>query len=343
MKIIIIGTGWYGCHIASILKDEYDILLIDKKEKIFDNSSNYNQNRLHLGYHYPRCSKTRDLCLYGYKKFIQKYRELVEFIDENYYMISKSSNIDFNTYIQIYNLPIYKHSFVENTNMKNIDGDIIKVDEKIINSEKSKIFFMECLKNVKKKMNYKVSTIEQKDNKVIVNNDLECDIVLNCSYNSINLSNKECIYELTISLIYERINFNKSFDSLTLMDGDLFSLFPRDISRNLYTLTHVKYTPILKTNNIKEIENYIFDQEKLENIKKKIINEVVIYYEDFEDEFNFKDFFLSYKCKSISKKDSRDCQIIEDKNIISVHCGKIIGIFEFEEYVKNFLKKKHHI
>ena len=145
---------------------------------------------------------------------------------------------------------------VENTTLKNIDGDIIKVDEKIINSEKSKVFFMKCLENVEKKMNYKVSTIEQKNDKVFINNDLECDLLLNCSYNSINLSKTECIYELTISLIYERIDFNKSFDSLTLMDGDLFSLFPRDISRNLYTLTHVKYTPILKTKNIEEIENY---------------------------------------------------------------------------------------
>ena len=29
-KILIIGSGWYRCHIASILKDKHDIIIIEK-------------------------------------------------------------------------------------------------------------------------------------------------------------------------------------------------------------------------------------------------------------------------------------------------------------------------
>jgi L-2-hydroxyglutarate oxidase LhgO len=56
-NIIVIGTGWYGCHITTILKqypDKFTITMIDSKNDIFDNSSYYNQNRLHYGYHYSR-------------------------------------------------------------------------------------------------------------------------------------------------------------------------------------------------------------------------------------------------------------------------------------------------
>ena len=58
--IIIIGSGWYGLHILKYLKENFNylnIILLEKNNDIFQNSSNYNQNRLHLGYHYPRSLK----------------------------------------------------------------------------------------------------------------------------------------------------------------------------------------------------------------------------------------------------------------------------------------------
>ena len=64
------------------------------------------------------------------------------------------------------------------------------------------------------------------------------------------------------------------------------------------------------------------------------------YYVDLNSYFqNFKyiSYFLSSKCKLISQNDSRECNIYQDKNIISVNCGKITGIFEFEEYILNNL------
>ena len=86
MNIIIIGTGWYVLHTYLFLKEKLknaNINILEKNNELFKNSSNYNQNRLHLGYHYPRSYKTRKLCIEGYYKFISKYRELVDFIDNN--------------------------------------------------------------------------------------------------------------------------------------------------------------------------------------------------------------------------------------------------------------------
>ena len=39
------------------------------------------------------------------------------------------------------------------------------------------------------------------------------------------------------------------------------------------------------------------------------------------------------------QNDSRNCNMEKNGNIITVNCGKIIGIFEFEEYIKQFMKK----
>ena len=39
----------------------------------------------------------------------------------------------------------------------------------------------------------------------------------------------------------------------------------------------------------------------------------------------------------ISNNDNRSCVIEKDGNVITVNCGKIIGIFELETFIKNEL------
>ena len=58
-KFLVIGAGWYGCHIALYLKNcGHDIKIFEKNKDIFLGSSGYNQFRLHTWYHYPRSSDT---------------------------------------------------------------------------------------------------------------------------------------------------------------------------------------------------------------------------------------------------------------------------------------------
>lgn len=334
-NIIIIGSGWYGLYSALLLQDKYNVIILEKNSEIFENSSNYNQNRLHLGYHYPRSYNTRQICLNGYNKFIQKFRNIIDFIDNNYYCISKDSLIDFETFKQIYNIPIYKHTFLKNEFIKNIDGDIINTQEKIINSKKAKEYFNQNIK-CEIKFNYNVNDIKQENNKVIINNDLECDLLIDCTYNQLNLSKNKYIYENTISFIYERINVINDYDSITIMDGDFFSLFPRDVDKKLYSLTHVKYTPFNKNLEYVKLNKNITNDE-ITNINKLMIQDVQKYLPNFNKEYKLITHFVSYKCKLISNNDTRECIIEQNNNIISVNCGKIIGIFDLEEYYKNIL------
>ena len=62
-KIAIIGAGWFGCHIAlEILKlNKFKIQIFERNKDIFNGASSNNQNRLHLGFHYPRSKKIFNL------------------------------------------------------------------------------------------------------------------------------------------------------------------------------------------------------------------------------------------------------------------------------------------
>lgn len=340
-NIIIIGAGWYGCHIATQLKNIFNVTIIEKNNSIFDNASYYNQNRLHLGFHYSRNYKTRQLCKNNFNNFIKKYAFCVEIIPNNYYVISKNSIIDYKSYMHIYKYEDYDFNIEDNKYFINIDGDIIKTNEMVINSDIIKKHFEDELKNINLILNTTVTKMIKKDNKIIINTNkenYECDILLDCTFNQLELSKKNYKYELTISLVFKKINLNLFFDALTMMDGPFFSIYPRDLTNNLYTLTDVEHTPVFSSNNYKDIDTYILSEEKINEIKDKMINKVEIYYSSFQTDFEYQSFFLSKKTKNLSNSDSRDIniEILED-NIITVNCGKIYGIFEFENFIMKYL------
>jgi len=338
--IIIIGSGWYGLYSSLLLKNKFNIIILEKNADIFNNSSYYNQNRLHLGYHYPRNNATRQICLNGYDKFINKFPEIVDDINKNYYIISKESVIDYESYLTIFNSnKKYEHEIINNHIFLNIDGNIIQNKEKIINSDKAYKYFKNKIDNNLIKFNYTVKTIKHIDNKIIINDELYTDYLLDCTYNQLNLDNSQKYsYELTLSLVYKKYTESDDFDALTCMDGDFFSIFPKDIKNKIYTLTHVKYTPLIKSNNIEDIINYKLTNEILNEKIKNMELSVQKYYKYFLDNFKYDSYFTSYKCKKISFSDDRDINIYNNNNIISVNCGKITGIFILEKYLNDFFE-----
>ena len=340
--IIIIGAGWYGCHIANILQNKYNVTIIEKKSEIFDNSSYYNQNRLHLGYHYCRNYKTRTLCKNNYETFKSVYGVCVDDITNNFYVIANDSLIDSTTYKSIYKHENFNFETIENKIFDNIDGNIIITEEKVINSDKIKAFFKESLNNTKIVYDTKVLGYKKVNGSIHLelstNDYFNCDLLLDCTYNQFGLSKKNYVYEITLSLVYEKIK-DCEFNALTIMDGKFSSLYPRDVSNNLYTLTDVEYTPIIANTDYKTIEQYQVTSEEIERNKGKMEEKIKHFYKDFDDCFKFKSYFLSHKTKPASSSDSRDAIIEEtEKNVISVNCGKIYGIFKFEKFVLDYLE-----
>jgi hypothetical protein len=371
-KICIIGCGWYGCHIAQILKDKYDIIMIEKENDIFNNSSYYNQNRLHSGFHYCRDYSTRHLCKNNYERFKSTYNEMIDIIDNNFYLISNESIIDYNTYTNIYKYEEFSFYTIKNKWFNNIYNDILIVNEHVINSDKVYNYFKHELKNINIKFNTKFINYVKKNNKIIIefmdvngNSTYECDILLDCTYNQVGLSKKDYIYELTISLLFEKKN-KTAFDAITIMDGEFMSLYPRNIELNIYTLTDVLLTPIIKSSKYSDIEKSISGSQLIyndlnmlstgmvqtssethvsfqivpnthiiDNIKDKMITRFIKYYPNFLNDFNYTGYFISKKTKPNSASASRDIIIDEiEENVISVNCGKIYGIFYFEDMIR---------
>jgi hypothetical protein len=334
MNILIIGAGWYGLHIASVLKEHnivYKILEINND--IFMGSSSKNQNRLHLGYHYPRSLETVKECHTGYEKMLQKYPTVIEDNTNNYYFIHKNSIVNSLEYEKLFNIkPVNTH-----LNINNVVSSYI-VEEKIINFNKAILYFDEYKKDID--FNYDENDIDI-DNKTYKN--IKYDYIFDCSFNMSKICGqklkKNFTTEICLSLIYEKIN-NLDIDfSITVMDGLFYSLYPYPNSYNkkYYTLTDVEYTPLYKSHNINDIINYKMDNNHFIEIKNKMENKISTDYIDFQTNFKYVDYFISYKNKFDYLNDNRSLYIQDEDNIIIFIGGKITGIFEMEKYIRTKL------
>ena len=331
-NIAIIGGGWYGCFITEYLLENYNnlnITIIEKNDDIFKGSSYYNQNRLHLGFHYPRSSITRQKCKKNFDIFCNKYKNIIEDTKKNYYVVANNSNINFENFITQYD----NYNILPNTFLNNIENDIINSNEKYINFIKAKQYFKDKFSNkINFKYNYTVHNITNNNGIVKINYELEYNKVFNCTYNQIH-STTDVIYEKCLTLIYTKIN-EVPFDCLTIMDGMYSSIYK--YFDNKYSLTNVQYTPLITSiNNFDDVKNYneYNLNEKIELFEQNIIH----FYPDFKKNFIYDHFYESFKCKNISDNDNRDINIDINENIFNVWCGKISLIFELNDYIDKFI------
>lgn len=335
-NIAIIGAGWYGLHAANKLKARHNITIIDKASTILAGASGYNQNRYHLGYHYPRSKYTREMCMLNSTQFYRDYGTAISTFKKNYYAISDKSIIDYGTYLDIYSDAKYDHRIVQNTFLNNIQGNIIETSEKVIDVSILKKYFNNMLKhnNINLILDHNIEK-----HGTCVSLDKDYDLVFDCTNNQLGLNGSENIYELTISLVYNRLNKPDNFNALTVMDGPFFSLYPTSNKMDTYTLTHVTYTPLLKTQSVQDILNYNLTKNKLKDTINNMVQEVKHIFPEFEQFFEYSKHFISLKYTNENPAAERLCNITTPhKNIVSVNCGKIVGIYEFEKYIKNVLK-----
>jgi glycine/D-amino acid oxidase-like deaminating enzyme len=86
MKIAVIGGGVFGSVASYFLANKgHDVTLFEKNSQILTGASSNNQNRLHLGFHYPRDIETAIQSVQGYKEFKEHFSDACEFSFPCYY------------------------------------------------------------------------------------------------------------------------------------------------------------------------------------------------------------------------------------------------------------------
>lgn len=264
VDVVIIGGGFYGCVLALHLKKIFKkVVLVEKEADLLLKASYNNQARIHNGYHYPRSFITALRSHINYNRFISDFKNCVV---DNFQMVyaiasnnSKVTTSQFLKFCQQIGSPIAPtppriKSLFDNRLVE----DAFLVMEAVFDAAKLRKVLKEKLHSKKVKIKYQTEVIKISSSNWGITVHLAngekilSDRVLNCSYSNINKILKNSSIrtlpfkqELTEMPLLEMPTKLKKI-GITIMDGPFFSIMPFP-SKNLHTLHHVRYTPLIST------------------------------------------------------------------------------------------------
>lgn len=318
MKCLVIGAGWYGCHLALwLLKRGHDITIVDKENGFFGGSSSKNQNRLHLGYHYPRSKDTIKECQEGYVRFQQEYPDLSTELHDNMYFISDDrSKTSVDKFMSVFeDLSISADTLP--VDIRSVSDKYFRVKERYIDFQKAGEYFTQRL--ISHLVHIHEANVFDSIDSISSYLNTDFDVILNCTYNRLEPFGNGT-FETFTTLLYT-IDTPSPF-AYTIMDGEYYSIFPYRIQEKLYTVTSVKYGP-----NITNVDT-------LRQIVDDDLQSIIPSWKDIS---TFSGSYVSHKTKPESTTDDRSVRINTNGKIISIYGGKITGIFHAEDVVSSIL------
>jgi len=279
MKIAVIGSGFFGSTCAIVLSKKHKIHLYEKKNSIMCGASRANQLRFHLGYHYPRSTKTVNEIKKHYKEFVSFFGlKVFGEKNENYYGISKErSKTNFKNYLNFLKRNHLSYKKTNEVNFSNkIEGQILskeknldyfkakKIILKRLKNKNTKVFLNTCF-NKKLLKNYDKVIVAAYDQNNFVINQLDKQIK--------NVYKYELVEKIIIKLQPQLKN-----KSYMILDGKFVCLDPY-VGTKYHLLSSVKHSkleikkgkyPIFKNLNKKYLNMGIINNEKNSQFKKFI-------------------------------------------------------------------------
>ena len=328
MKIKVVGSGWFGCHIAlSLLRDGHDVELHEMKGEIFSGASGKIPARLHLGApHYPRSMVTQQACQSHQESFLKEYGHLTRAVPVNIYAVaSDHSMVDFGTYHlvlknQIEILTIHDPA---EFGLQNVEGAVMTGERHIIVNE-AKRFFEEELND-----------IIVLGSKTTVDETEGFDYVIDCTF----CANDEYMVDRFEPCLVLALR-GPAYKAITIMDGPFPSLYPWDEDQGLLSLSSAKYTPFSK-----ECKTWREARDLLDGLTQKeiiqqgqdMIDSMAHFYPEVKD-YEVVDHMLSIRAMPLSKADSRLVDVVKlNDKLIRIRSGKIDAVIEAEAKVKECL------
>lgn len=258
---IVIGGGFYGCCVALLLR-EYcaRVLIIEREDDLLLRASLVNQARVHNGYHYPRSYLTALRSYINFPRFVLDFQDCIDSSFEKIYAIARNqSRVNAFQFYKTFSsigapISIAPKSIKSLFNHRLIE-EVYCVKEYAFNAVKLRKILKQRLSalGIETIFDSSVSHISSRESdpiRIHLNDRpvLSAKHVFNCAYAGINdlLSNSglpplPMKYELAELALIEVPDPIKKL-GITLMDGPFFSTMPFP-SRNLHSLSHVRYTP----------------------------------------------------------------------------------------------------
>ena len=264
-KVAVIGCGIFGATTALKLKsDGHDVTLFERLSAPLTGASHNNQNRLHLGFHYPRDSETARQSIRGISAFEAAFPEcIVSGFPSAYFIAAQGSQTTPVNYLAFCDALGLKYRVIEPSQFEpKVQNAALGIltEEAVYDSALLRKHLHRCLREADLSVQFGTEAIAAKeswgqitltlhDSKGDVRADT-FDVVVNATYanisrltGSLGLPLVERQYEYVVIPIIEA-PFGRT--GITVMDGNFMSVLPFGAS-NFHLLYHVEHSVIARS------------------------------------------------------------------------------------------------
>lgn len=352
---LIIGGGFYGCCLALFLRSVSDrVVVVEATARLMSRASRVNQARIHTGFHYPRSAVTAVKSMVLHKRFMNDFPEAV--IDDFqmlYAIARKRSKISANRFYRMFRdigAPIQSAS---TSQAALFDSDMIEAvfacKEAAFDYSVLERLLSERLARagVPVRLSTTVSALAEMATGVVAGlsdgSELTARYAFNVTYSQVNsvldkasLPRARLKHELTeLALIAPPPELHGI--GVTVMDGPFFSCMPYP-SEELYSLTHVRYTPHESWTDDARSNTHQISSTQLQSRVTHMIRDGQRYMPSLAQARHEKSLF---EVKTILEKNENDdgrpilYQQKPDKSrVVSILGGKIDNIYDLFELIR---------
>lgn len=253
---IVVGGGFFGCQIAIELRrlGLARVALLEREAQIMQRASQWNQARVHRGYHYPRDTVTGLRSAQSYRRFIEEFASCVAPTGLMHYAIARNSKItatQFEQFCRSIDIPLWSPAL----DMKmSLDFDLIeavyRVEETVFNCHQLATIIREKIAayNINLLLQQEVIAVKPSQRTIVETQyeSFSAPLIFNTTYAALDQ------WDITLHARLKREWVELALiappaalggGGLTVMDGSYFSIMPFP-SRGCHSLSHVRYTPI---------------------------------------------------------------------------------------------------
>ncbi|WP_127090650.1 NAD(P)/FAD-dependent oxidoreductase [Aquabacter cavernae] len=256
----VIGGGFYGCCLALLLRSISDrVVVVEAGEGLLERASRVNQARIHTGFHYPRSFLTALRSMVLHRRFALDFPEaVVDDFTMLYAIARRRSKVSAARFLRMFEdlgAPIVPAGRQESALFSpELVEAVFNAREWAFDYRALRERLTEQLDRNKVEIRYgaMVDRLEPGPEAVGVSlsngTNFTAGTVFNVTYAMLNavlresgistLALKHEFVEIALALPPEELKGR----AVTVMDGPFFSMMPYP-SVNLYSLTHVRYTP----------------------------------------------------------------------------------------------------
>lgn len=262
---LIVGGGFYGISVALYLakyRGLRKITIVEQESDLMQRASYVNQARVHNGYHYPRSFTTAYRSRVNFPRFVKDFRAAVRSDFQKIYAIarqnSKVTSRQFEKFCEQVGASLKPAPpQIESIFEPRLIERVYLVEEYAFDSAQLKKMMIAELKQhaIEVLLLSKVNKLRRENGVFSVDVQgaeglfqKKSRLVFNCTYSGMNHLKGEAPpvsakmrHEITEMALLEMPDVLNGV-GVTVMDGPFFSVMPFP-SRNLYTLSHVRYTP----------------------------------------------------------------------------------------------------